>query len=496
MFSNQNFLFIVDFLWQSRPRRVRRIQGILRFLGPAALIGLGFIDPGNWSTAIEAGSRFGFSLVWVLVLCNPIAVAFQMLSVKAALATGRDLAQLCRGAYPSNSIRVVLWLLAEVAIIATDMAEVVGTAVGFQLLTGMPLRYGVLLTAIDTLVFLLVLKMGMRKLEALVGAIFVLVFLCLTVEVVLVAPSVPKIFGGVLPSVPPGSMVVITGIVGAVVMPHNIFLHSRLALSRGVSLAAGCSLQEVRSALRFNLVDSLVSLEAAFLVNLAILLVAAQAFYSGLGSVGLSIQDAHRLMAGAVGSKVAPVLFAAALMASGQSSTVSGTLCGETVMSGFVRIKAKPWLRRLITRSLAILPALVVVMLAGEDAVTLLLVISQVVLSIQLPFTLGPLLRITSSERIMSRDFVNTRVQTGVLAVGCLLILSFNIVLLFLSLPTVLAVPSIFVIFAFFVFITKLAPIKEELDPTDLANQHDGDEEEEIPLGQVVSNDMNPGEEA
>jgi manganese transport protein len=461
----------------------------LRFLGPAALIGLGFIDPGNWSTAIEAGSRFGFSLVWVLVLCNPIAVAFQMLSVKAALATGRDLAQLCRGAYPHRGVRTVLWLLAEVAIIATDMAEVVGTAVGFQLLTGLPLRFGVLFTALDTLLFLLVLRMGMRKLEALVGAIFLLVFLCLAVEMALVAPPVSRILGGMLPTVPSGSMVVITGIVGAVVMPHNIFLHSRLALSRGVSLAAGSPLEEVRSALKFNLFDSLISLEAAFLVNLAIMLVAAQAFFSPSSSSsssaqeGLSIQDAHRLIAGAVGSKAAPVLFAVALLASGQSSTVSGTMCGETVMSGFVRIKAKPWLRRLITRSLAILPALVVVMVAGESAATLLLVISQVVLSIQLPFTLGPLLRITSSKRIMSSDFVNTGPQTALLSACCGLILSFNIALLNLSLPLLLSLPLIAIITAFFIAIARMK-INEDLDPNDIANE--ATQEEEIPLGEVV----------
>jgi manganese transport protein len=372
---------------------------LFAFSGPAYLISVGYMDPGNWATDIAAGSRFGYALIWVLLMSNVMAILLQSLSARLGIVTGMDLAQACRAMFDRRVSRA-LWVLAEVAIAACDLAEVLGSAIGLQLLFGIPLLAGVVITAFDTLILLVLQSRGVRMMEAFIVALITTIGLCLAIEVFLAKPSWGPIASGFVPSLPgPGALYLAIGILGATVMPHNLYLHSALVQSRRIThTPAG-----IRSGVRFNFIDSMVALNGAFFVNAALLVMAAATFYrSGLHDVA-QIQDAHRLLEPILGAAIAPIAFAIALIASGQSSTITGTLAGQIVMEGFVQLRLRPIVRRLLTRALAIVPAVITIVALGERATGNLLVLSQVVLSLQLSFAVIPLIHLVSDGRWMGQ---------------------------------------------------------------------------------------------
>ena len=368
---------------------------LLAFVGPAYMVSVGYMDPGNWATDLAGGSEFGYALLWVLVMASAMAVLLQTLSARLGLVTGRDLAQACRDEYP-RPVRWVLFVLTEIAIIATDLAEALGSAVGLNLLTGIPVLWAVLVTGADVLLLLVIQQFGIRKMEALIVSLISVIGICFIIEIFLSRPEWGEAARGLVPGpLSPGALYVAIGILGATVMPHNLYLHSSLVQSRNVAR----SREGVAQACRFNLIDSAVALNGALLVNAAILITAAAVFYQK--ETVTEIQQAHALLQSLLGSQVAPVVFALALVAAGQSSTVTGTLAGQITMEGFLRFQMRPWLRRLATRLLALVPAVLVIILVGEGGVYRLLVLSQVVLSLQLPFAVVPLVRFTSSRRKM-----------------------------------------------------------------------------------------------
>ena len=368
------------------------------FAGPAYLVSVGYMDPGNWATDIEGGARFGYQLIWVLLLSNWMAILLQTLSARLGLFAGRDLAQACRDYY-SRPVSMVLWILCEVAIVACDLAEVLGSAIAFNLLFGIPLLVAVVITAADVLLLLALQNYGIRKMEAFIVSLVVTVGLCYVVEIFLAKPEFGLILSATLhPTLTNESLYVAIGILGATVMPHNLYLHSSLVQSRRVNRTES----ELKSAAKFNLIDSAVALNLAFFVNAAILIMSAAVFHRN-GVVVTEISQAHATLAPLVGTALSSTLFAIALLAAGQSSTITGTLAGQIVMEGFLRIRIRPWLRRLITRSLAIIPAVVVIALQGEEGSYRLLILSQVVLSFQLPFAIIPLVQFTSSKEKMGR---------------------------------------------------------------------------------------------
>ena len=376
-------------------------RGFLRrmfaFAGPAYLVAVGYMDPGNWATDIAAGSRYGYALVWVLVMSNAMAVLLQSLSARLGLVSGRDLAQACRDRYP-GPVNFVLWILCEVAIAATDLAEVVGAAIGLELLFGVPLFYGILITALDTFLILFLHQAGIRKMEAFILVLVGTIGACFLFEILVSRPDLPGIARGVIPSLPDSDALYFAiGILGATVMPHNLYLHSSLVQSRRVEKTA----RGIHQSLKFNLIDSVAALNMALFINAAILIMAAAVFHrAGLFDVA-EIQDAHKLLAPIVGSALAPMLFAVALISAGQSSTITGTLAGQIVMEGFVNIRLRPWLRRIVTRAVAIVPAILTIVLFGERATGELLVLSQVVLSLQLSFAVIPLIHMVSDRKLM-----------------------------------------------------------------------------------------------
>jgi manganese transport protein len=375
------------------------------------------MDPGNWATDLAGGARFGYQLIWVLLLSNLMAVLLQTLSARLGVVTGKDLAQACRDYYP-RALAVPLWILAEVAIVACDLAEVLGAAIGLKLLFQVPLLWGVLVTALDVLLLLALSRMGMRRLEAMILVLIATMGASFAYEIALSKPELAAILRAVIPrneagdasflAPAPGggwsvlglhgeSLFIAIGILGATVMPHNLYLHSALVQSRAVVQ----SVEGKRQALRMNLVDSVVALNAALFVNAAILVLSASVFHFGGHQEVARIEDAHRLLAPLLGTSLASVMFAVALLASGQSSTITGTLAGQVVMEGFLRWRIQPWLRRLISRMLAIVPAALVIALQGENAVDSLLVLSQVILSLQLSFAVVPLVTFTSQRARM-----------------------------------------------------------------------------------------------
>ncbi len=381
------------------PRQLSFWRRLFAFSGPAYLVSVGYMDPGNWATDIAAGSRFGYSLIWVLLMSNLMAVLLQSLSARLGIVTGMDLAQACRAMF-NRRVAGVLWLLAEVAIAACDLAEVLGSAIGLQLLFGIPLLIGVVITALDTLVLLVLHSRGVRMMEAFIVVLIVTIGACLALEVVLSKPEWGPMASGLVPSLPgEGALFLAIGILGATVMPHNLYLHSALVQSRRIThTPAG-----IRSGVRFNVIDSLVALNGAFFVNTALLVMAAATFFrAGLHNV-VEIQDAHGLLEPILGAAFAPVAFAVALIASGQSSTITGTLAGQIVMEGFVQIRLRPIVRRLLTRTAAIIPAVVTIVAFGERATGNLLVLSQVVLSLQLSFAVIPLVHLVSDARWMGQ---------------------------------------------------------------------------------------------
>ena len=373
---------------------------VLAFAGPGYLVAVGYMDPGNWATDLAGGAGFGYLLLSVVLMSSLAAMLLQALAARLGVATGLDLAQACRSAFPPW-VNVLLWLLCEVAIIACDLAEVIGAAIALQLLFHLPLVLGVALTAFDVLVLLALQRAGQRKLEVLVIALLLVIAGAFAVEIALSHPDWAGVAGGLLPSprllTDPKALYISIGIVGATVMPHNLYLHSALVQTRRFELTP----EGRRDALRYSVLDSTVALVLAFLVNAAILVMAAAVFHTRGHPEVAEIQDAHRLLAPLLGAPVAAGLFAVALLASGQNATITATLAGQVVMEGFISFRLAPWLRRMVTRGIAVVPAIVVVLLWGEGATGRLLVLSQVVLSLQLPFALVPLLLFTADRRRM-----------------------------------------------------------------------------------------------
>ena len=375
--------------------------------GPALMAAVGYMDPGNWATDLAGGSRYNYTLIWVLLMSNVMAILLQSLSARLGIAARRDLAQACHEEYPAI-INIPLYILAEIAITATDLAEVLGSAIALQLLFGFPLVYGVLLTALDTLLLLAMSRFGIRKLEAVVMALVGTIGVAFVIEIFLAQPDWGGIVNGFVPRLPDATALYISvGILGATVMPHNLYLHSSLVQTRKV----GRSQAEIKDAIRWNTIDSVVALNLAFFVNAAILVMAAAVFYrNGLYEVA-EIQDAYRLLEPLLGAAVAPFAFAIALLASGQSSTITGTLAGQIVMEGYLNLRIRPWLRRLITRLLAVIPAIVAISYFGEGATGSLLILSQVVLSLQLPFAIIPLIHFVSDRQRMGEFVIKQWVQ-------------------------------------------------------------------------------------
>ncbi len=365
------------------------------FAGPAYLVSVGYMDPGNWATDLEGGARFGYGLLWVLVMSNLMAILLQTLSARLGIVRGLDLAQACRETYPRR-MNYVLWFLCEVAIAACDLAEVLGAAIALNLLFHIPLLVGVLLTAADTLVTLWLSRFGVRVLESFVLSLITIIGGCFLVEIFLAKPDVAEMLGGLVPSLNNESLFVAIGILGATVMPHNLYLHSALVQTRRIENSE----QAKRAACPFNLVDSIIALNGALLVNAAILVLAASTFFRH-GIVVTEIQQAHLMLVPLLGTKMAGVLFAVALLCSGQASTMTGTMAGQIVMEGFLTFRMRPWLRRLVTRMAAIIPAAVAISIAGDQATYKLLILSQVILSMQLPFAVSPLIHVTSDKQKM-----------------------------------------------------------------------------------------------
>lgn len=369
---------------------------ILSFIGPAYLVSVGYMDPGNWATDLAGGSKFGYQLIWVLLMSNLIALLLQSLSSRLGIVRGLDLAQASKNTYP-KWVNIPLFILAQTAIIACDLAEIIGMAIGLQLLFDLPLLYGISITILDTFVLLFLMNKGMRKMEAFIVSMVFIVGISFLVEMFIVEPSLIEVAKGFEPSLLSGEALYIAiGIIGATVMPHNLYLHSSLVQTRKFERDS----KGIKEALKFNFIDTAVALNLAFFVNAAILILAAAAFYkNGMHEVA-EIQDAHKLLGNIFGN-VAPTLFAVALIAAGQSSTVTGTLAGQIIMEGHLNLRIQPWLRRLITRILAILPAFFTILYFGEDALGGLLILSQVVLSLQLGFAVIPLIHITSDKKQM-----------------------------------------------------------------------------------------------
>lgn len=370
------------------------------FAGPAYLVSVGYMDPGNWATDLEGGSRFGYALIWVVLMANMMAVLLQTLAARLGIVTGKDLAQACRSEY-AKPASFALWILGEIAIAACDLAEVLGTILGLNLLFGLPLLWGALVTLFDTFLLLAIQKLGIRKMEAFILSLISVIAGGFLVNLILAKPEWSSVAAGLTPSLPAGSLYIILGIIGATVMPHNLYLHSSLVQTRRVSRIVDSKAQ----ACRYNLLDSAIALNMAFLVNSAILVLAAAVFYQH-GIVVTEIQQAYKLLEQLLGNRVAPLAFGLALLAAGQSSTLTGTLAGQIVMEGFVKIRLRPYLRRLITRSIALLPAVAVISISGEGGMYRLLILSQVVLSLQLPFAIVPLVHFTS-DRLKMGAFAN-----------------------------------------------------------------------------------------
>ncbi|HEX4494659.1 MAG TPA: Nramp family divalent metal transporter [Thermoanaerobaculia bacterium] len=391
------------------PRQLTFWRRFLAFSGPAYLISVGYMDPGNWATDIAAGSKFGYRLLWVLVMSNLMAILLQSFSARIGIVTGMDLAQACRAMF-SRRVSWALWILAEIAIAACDLAEVLGSAIGLQLLFGMPLLLAVFVTALDTFVLLLLHHKGVRLMEAFILCLVLTIGICLGIEVFLSNPHWGSMAVGLVPTLPgPGALFLAIGILGATVMPHNLYLHSALVQSRRVrNTPAG-----LRSGIRFNTLDSVVALNGALLVNAALLILAGATFFkAGLFNIA-EIQDAYKLLEPLLGHRIAPIAFAVALIAAGQSSTITGTLAGQVVMEGFVHIRLRPLVRRLLTRALAIIPAVLTIVFFGERATGNLLLLSQVVLSLQLSFAVIPLIQIASDRRWMGQYVVNKWMQAA-----------------------------------------------------------------------------------
>ncbi len=399
---------------------------ILAFFGPAYLISVGYMDPGNWATDIAGGSQFGYALLWVLLMSNIMALLLQSLSARLGIVTQRDLAQASRETY-SRFVNYILYFLAEIAIAACDLAEVLGMAIGINLLFGIPLIEGVLITVLDTFLLLFLINKGIRKMEAFIIALVTVIGVSFIFEMIFAQPEMDKVVLGLIPSMPgDAALYIAIGIIGATVMPHNLYLHSSLVQTRQFDRSTA----GIKQALKYNFIDSAIALNLAFFVNAAILILAAATFYrNGMFEVA-EIQDAHQFLQPLLGTKWAPILFAVALIAAGQSSTITGTLAGQIVMEGYLNLRIQPWVRRIITRLIAIVPAVIVISIFGEQVTGKLLILSQVILSLQLGFAIIPLIHFVSDKSKMNGFHIGkwTQITSWIIAT---IIVSLNAKLVF-----------------------------------------------------------------
>jgi manganese transport protein len=395
---------------------------VFAFMGPAYLVSVGYMDPGNWATDIAGGAKFGYTLLWVLLMSNLMALLLQSLSARLGVVRQLDLAQASRNTY-HPIVNFALWILAEIAIAACDLAEVLGMAIGLQLLFGLPLIWGVSLTVLDTLLLLVLQSYGMRKIEAFIIGLVAIIGGAFFVEMILAKPNVGELVTGFVPYIPTDEALYIAiGIIGATVMPHNLYLHSSLVQTRRIERTS----KGIWTSIKYNFLDSAIALNAAFFVNAAILILAASTFFKAGYYEVADIQDAHKLLSPLLGTGLAPILFGIALVAAGQSSTITGTLAGQIVMEGYLNLRIAPWLRRLTTRLIAIIPAYLVILLYGEGETGALLVLSQVVLSLQLGFAIIPLIHFTSDKKTMGEFVISnwTKIAAWLIA---LIIVSLNV---------------------------------------------------------------------
>jgi manganese transport protein len=398
---------------------------LLAFLGPGYLVAVGYMDPGNWATSLAGGSKFGYALLTVALLSNLMAIVLQSLCARLGIGAGRDLAQACRDAYP-RAMSWALWISAEIAITATDLAEVIGTAIGLNLLFGIPLEIGVIITALDVFLILALQAFGFRWIEAFVVALLGVIAACFAVQIAMADPD----WGAVLRGFAPTTEIIANremlflalGILGATVMPHNLYLHSGLVQTRGI----GDSVGEKREAIRLSTIDSTIALCLALSINASILILAAATFHKTGKTDVAELDQAHAFLAPLLGSSLAPTLFGIALLCCGLNSTITATLAGQIVMEGFIQLRVAPWLRRMITRMIAIVPAVVVTIWYGEKGTGELLILSQVVLSLQLPFAVVPLVLFTASRSKMG-TFVAPRWITALAAATAVIIIALNV---------------------------------------------------------------------
>jgi len=430
---------------------------LFAFIGPAYLVSVGYMDPGNWATDLQGGAAFGFQLIWILLLSNIMAILLQSLSARLGIVRRLDLAQVNRETYP-KFVNFCLYLLAELAIAATDLAEVLGMAIGIKLLTGLPLIYGTIITVTDTFLFMLLQRYGMRKMEAFIFVLVATIGGSFLVEMIIAKPDLVSAAKGLVPSsLSPGALYIAVGMIGATVMPHNLYLHSALVQTRKIErTSAG-----IKKSLLYNFIDSAVALNAAFFVNAAILILAATAFYQTGNQSVAKIEDAHALLAPLLGSKLAPILFAVALIAAGQSSTVTGTLSGQIVMEGYLNLRLNPWIRRLLTRLVAIVPAVLVIGIMGEGRVDELLIFSQVILSLQLGFAVIPLIHFVSDKNTMGEFAIKSWVKILAWIVASILVylnanLVFDFAKAFLIGSTAILIKILLILLILFFFILLL----------------------------------------
>ena len=410
------------------PSSASFLRKLLAFAGPGFLVAVGYMDPGNWATDLAGGSKYNFTLLSVIMLSNLMAILLQALAVKLGVASGRDLAQACRDHF-SRPVSFALWLVCELAIAACDLAEVIGSAIALNLLFGIPLLAGVCITACDVLIVLLLQNKGFRYIEALVISLIAIIGGCFLWELIASRPNLLGIAAGFVPSprivTDPGMLYIAMGILGATVMPHNLYLHSSIVQTRRYELNSAGK----REAIKFATIDSTVALMFALFINAAILILAAATFYSRGRTDVAEIQEAYKLLTPLLGVSGASTLFALALLASGQNSTLTGTLAGQIVMEGFLNIRIRPWLRRLLTRLIAIVPAIIVTSMSGETGAASLLVLSQVILSLQLSFAVFPLVMFTS-DKLKMGEFVNSTVTKILAWIVAIVIASLNVWLL------------------------------------------------------------------
>ena len=389
------------------PKQAGFWRKMFAYAGPGYLVSVGYMDPGNWATDLTGGAKFGYTLLSVILLSNLMAIVLQALCVKLGVATGRDLAQSCRDNF-SPRVSFCLWVLCEIAISACDLAELVGSAIALQLLFGIPLAVGVCITALDVFIVLFLQSKGFRYIEALVVAIITVIGGCFVAELFFARPDIGSVLQGFIPQSEvvrnPEALYIAIGILGATVMPHNLYLHSAIVQTRDFQDTPG----KKREAIKFGTIDSTVALSLALFINAAILILSAATFHSSGYHDVAEIQDAYKLLSPVLGVAPASAIFAIALLASGQNSTLTATMAGQIVMEGFLRIRLKPWMRRLLTRLVAIVPALLTIVFFGEGSTTKLLILSQVILSLQLSFAVIPLIMFTSDRRLMG-EFVNPR---------------------------------------------------------------------------------------